>query len=224
MEPVAAAVFSFCLLGKRLTPADGMALAIIVAGILMLTSKGNLGGGRSSAAEAAAAEGDDHRVPVSTLLTMAAVSCNALRNVVIKKSGLIPPRRTLFTCSVAAGAIGASLMLLRFISRRWLDVLLLDREGGAEASAVAGAGQHGRWLSQSGVNAALCFVGYNFASFNLLASLTPVGHAVGNSVKRIVMFWSGIALLGEVMTARQLVGTAVALFGVAVYNVASKLR
>lgn len=224
MEPVAAAVLSYFLLGKRVAPGGVAALALIVAGILVLTCK-SLGGGGGLVVEGQGTGGGRYitgRILMSAAFTMAAVSCNALRNVVIKQGDPIPPHRTLFTCSVAAGAIGVALMLLRLMVRS-MDELLL---GGEDTAAESGenAPQYGAWLSMSGINAALCFVGYNFASFNLLARLSPVGHAVGNSVKRVVMFGSGIILMGEVMTARQLAGASVALVGVGAYNVAGKRK
>ena len=223
MEPVAAAVFSYFLLGKRVAPVGVAALASTVAGIVLLTSKARGGGStKDDGGDTDTGEGDHHsgsRVLVSAAFTMAAVSCNALRNVVIKKGDPIPPHRTLFTCSVAAGMIGVTLILVRGMIRSMDDLLL-----GGENGVLDAAAQYGSWLSMDGVNAAICFVGYNFASFNLLACLSPVGHAVGNSVKRVVMFGSGIVLMGEVMNVRQLAGAAVALFGVGVYNVAGRRK
>ena len=220
MEPVAAAVFSYFLLGKKVAPANATAFAIIVAGIMLLTSKATGGGGAGgNKDEGEATHTGASRILVSAAFTMAAVSCNALRNVVIKKGDPIPPHRTLFTCSVAAGVIGVTLMLVRSMIRS-MDRLLLGGDNGV----LDDAAQYGTWLSMDGVNAAICFVGYNFASFNLLACLSPVGHAVGNSVKRVVMFGSGIVLMGEVMNVRQLTGAAVALLGVGVYNVAGRRK
>lgn len=241
MEPVAAAVFSYLLLGKTASPASVVSFATIVVGILLLTSKGN-GGGSSKAVPVAEGGGiveevgnGGHysRILVSAVFTIAAVSCNALRNVLIKKSAPVPPQQTLFSCSVAAGVVGVALMLVR-LTMRSMDNLLLGQEDTAASMVAAQRGeatagldathssfedQYDTWLNVDGVNAALCFVGYNFASFNLLARLSPVGHAVGNSVKRVIMFASGMLLLGEVLTSRQLTGAVVALLGVMIYNV-----
>eukprot|EP00903_Cladosiphon_okamuranus_P011259 g10617.t1 len=218
MEPVVAGVFSYLLLGKRVASGGIMALAITVTGLLVLTSGGTSGGDTKDVGEATNTGGGGRRVLLSAAFTMAAVSCNSLRNVVLKKGDPIPPHRTLITCSVAAGTIGVTVLVVRCVISRIMDALLISGENGA-AGVEHGAAQYGSWLSMDGVNAALCFVGYNFASFNLLARLSPVGHAVGNSVKRVVMFGSGIVLMDEVMTARQLVGAAVALVGVGMYNV-----
>lgn len=235
MEPVAAAVFSYFLLGKTASTASVVSFATIVVGILLLTSKSD-GGGSSKAERGAGAElvgegGHYSRILVSAVFTVAAVSCNALRNVLIKKSDPVPPQQTLFSCSVAAGVVGIALMLVRLMMRSMEDVLQQENTAASMVSAggvqstgevgvahAVGENEYGSWLSMDGLKAALCFVGYNFASFNLLARLSPVGHAVGNSVKRVVMFASGMFFLGEVLTSRQLTGAAVALSGVLIYN------
>ncbi|CAM9285887.1 unnamed protein product [Ectocarpus fasciculatus] len=210
MEPVAAAVFSYFLLGKKCSAPRVVALATIVVGISLVTSKdnNNTGSGRSSSSS------DDY-VLVSAVFTMAAVCFNALRNVVIKKGDPIPPHHTLLACSAAATVVGVGLMLLR---SGLLVVGGLDEEKGQ--SSKSGHDLGASWFRMGGVNAALCFVGYNLASFNLLVRLSPVGHAVGNSCKRMLVFASGLLFLGEVMTVRQLGGTGVALFGVLAYNIA----
>eukprot|EP00752_Nemacystus_decipiens_P016187 g14474.t2 len=205
MEPVAAAVFSYLLLGKTCSGSRMAALATIVVGILILTFKGNNAGG------------DGGYIVISAVFTMAAVCCNALRNVVIKRGNPIPPHQTLFTCSAAATVVGIALMLLRLTFRSMDDLL---QRGGLGHGGYDGRDLVSSWVRMDGVNAALCFVGYNLASFNLLLRLSPVGHAVGNSCKRMVVFASGLLLLGEVMCVRQLGGTAVALAGVLAYNLA----
>ncbi|CBJ28751.1 conserved unknown protein [Ectocarpus siliculosus] len=218
-EPVAAVAFSHLILGKTVHRIKLASLAVIMAGIVLLTTKSTATAG--TAHEAAEEGGATPHSPVvlAAMFTMAAVCCNALRNVLIKKGDPVPPRQTLLACSLAAAAIGVSLMALRVVMRSMDDLLLGPAPGGVvEAADAAREGNGASWLSMEGVNAALCFVGYNLASFNLLAQLSPVGHAVGNSVKRVVMFGSGILLMGEVMTGRQLGGTAVALTGVLVYN------
>ncbi|CAM9316275.1 unnamed protein product [Ectocarpus fasciculatus] len=220
-EPVAAVVFSYIILGKTVHRIKMASLAVIMAGIVLLTTKSKPQAGTSH--EAAEEGGGTPHSPVvlAAMFTLAAVCCNALRNVLIKKSDPVPPRQTLLACSSAAAAIGVSLMVLRVVMRSMDDLLLGPAPGNVVEAADAARESNGTsWLSMEGVNAALCFVGYNLASFNLLAQLSPVGHAVGNSVKRVVMFGSGILLMGEVMTGRQLGGTAVALTGVLVYNIA----
>lgn len=211
MEPVAAAVFSYLLLGKKCSRIRVLAIVTIVTGIILLTSKHCGGGGGCDGGGG----GGGSAVLTSSFVTIAAVCCNALRNVVLKSGTPIPSHVTLYVCSVAATFVGLTIMLSRLVLE-----LIVGSEAAAVVRAETTASAHSGWLQPSGVHAALCFVGYNFASFNLLAYMSPVGHAVGNSCKRMLVFASGLLVLGEVMSAWQLAGAAVALGGVMAYNVA----
>lgn len=208
-EPAAAAILSYIFLGKRCSSSQVCAIVAIVTGVAVLTSSGN-GSGSSEDGN-----GGNPAVRVSATIALAAVCCNALRNVVIKTAAPVPPHQTLFACSVAATFIGFGLMFLRFLSGA---TLTLSTGGAADKTQV---GDKARDMFQiRGINAALCFVGQNFASFNILASLNPVGHAVGNACRYMLVFASGLLLLGEVMSPGQLGGAAIALVGVLTYNVA----
>ena len=157
------------------------------------------------------------------MIVVAAVCCNALRNVLIKKGDPIPPHQTLFACSVVSAIAGIGMMSLRLMFSVMDDLALVGarRDGDTARSSNGCSISEGGfdWLRVTGLNASLCFVGYNFASFNLLARLTPVGHAVGNSFKRVLVFAGGLMFLGELMNSRQLGGAALALAGVLAYNV-----
>lgn len=206
-EPAAAAILAYIVLGKRCSSSQVCAIIAIVTGVALLTSSGSSGSGDEN--------GDHPAVGVSATIALTAVCCNALRNVVIKTAAPVPPHQTLFACSVAATVIGAGLLLLRYISGA---TMALSTEGAADETQV---GDKARDMFQiRGVNAALCFVGHNFASFNILASLSPVGHAVGNACRYMLVFASGLLFLGEVMSPGQLGGAAIALIGVLAYNVA----
>eukprot|EP00903_Cladosiphon_okamuranus_P008896 g8515.t1 len=219
MEPVAAAAFSYLLLGKTCSGSRMAAITTIVAGVVLMTSTRDGSGVQEAMgkAEDRETDRDGGYTLISAVLTMSAVCCNALRNVVIKRGSPIPPHQTLLNCSAAATVIGATLMLLRFTFRSMDDIL---ETGSSCYGGDGGDDMASSWVRMDGVNAALCFVGYNLASFNLLLRLSPVGHAVGISCKRMVVSVSGLLLLGEVMSIPQLGGTAVALLGVLAYNVA----
>ncbi len=208
MEPVAAAALSYFLLGKGITRARGAALLVVMAGIWLLTSESKGGGGG----------GGNDRILLSAAFTTAAVGTNSLRNVAVKKGNPIPPHQTLLACSAAATLVGFGLALVRFVAKGMDDVLGQGCEGSPKGGGRGGGSSS--WIEVEGVTAALCYVGFQLASFNLLAFLSPVGHAVGNCCKRVLVFGSGIGLLGEVMSLRQLGGTGLALFGVLVYSVA----
>ncbi|CAN0506208.1 unnamed protein product, partial [Ectocarpus sp. 8 AP-2014] len=137
-EPVAAVAFSYLILGKTVHRVKLASLAVIMAGIVLLTTKS-----KSAAAgtvrEAAEEGGATPHSPVmlATMFTMAAVCCNALRNVLIKKGDPVPPRQTLLACSSAAAAIGVSLMALRVVMRSMDDLLLGPAPGGVVEAADA---------------------------------------------------------------------------------------
>ncbi|CAM9845666.1 unnamed protein product, partial [Sphacelaria rigidula] len=121
--------------------------------------------------------------------------------------------------NVAAAVVGAGLL----VSRLLLQASTMSPHV-TELSPLSDSDDSSSWLHLAGINAALCFVGHSFASFNLLAFLSPVGHAVGNSCKRILVCASVFIVLGEVMSWRQLAGTSVALCGVVGYNTAGLWR
>lgn len=211
LEPVAAAGFSRWLLGSTLSPRRIGAMGFIVAGlgILMLPNNWRAWAGGSKGAEdtrthdKSAADAELEFV-IPAVITACACCAVALRNVLLKgTSPPPPPPLTLLICSIVAAGIGSVGILSPWLPFCW------------------------QWAKQplllpSGVNASLCFVGYNLASFNLLSQLSPVGHAVGNASKRVCLFGTGL-MLGEdgSMSARQLTGASVAFIGLASYNLAS---
>lgn len=228
MEPVAAAVFSYMLLGRKCSSSRVAALITIVGGIILLTSRGSGGGEGGRAGGGGRGEGTraDSAVVDSAVIAVVAVCCNALRNVVLKKGDPVAPHQTLLACSTVAMVVGMVLLVLRVVFSAMVGMSGLATTAMQAVAVEAEQGSNGDqagWFHVNGVNAALCFVGYNFASFNLLARLNPVGHAVGNSCKRMLVFASGLLFLGEVMTVRQLGGATVALVGVLAYNVAGAL-
>lgn len=210
LEPVAAAGFSRWLLGSTLPPRRIGPLAVIVVGlgILMLPNKwpawtGRWGIGGDTRIDRGEAAHAELELAVPAVITACACCTIALRNVLLKGTDSPPPPPlSLLVCSVVAAIIGSVVLLLPWqpLSWEWAGRSLLD---------------------VSGVNASLCFVGYNLASFNLLSQLSPVGHAVGNASKRVCLFAVGL-MLGEdgPMSVRQVAGAFVAFIGLAGYNLA----
>lgn len=208
LEPVVATWFSRWLLGTRLSRARLVSVGVIVVGltILMLPS-GPLWWGYSQGktgrrvADPVGAEGLSTMIP--GIITACACCAVALRNICIKKmQPPPPPAHSLLVCSVVAAAVGSVVILIPWLPFCWEWA------------------PHSLFLP-SGLNASLCFVGYNMASFNLLSELSPVGHAVGNASKRVCLFATGL-VFGErdLMSPRQSVGALVAFVGLAGYNLA----
>lgn len=210
LEPVAAAGFSRLLLGSTLPPRRVAAVGVIVLGlgILMLPSHRPVWAGgwgeTKKDSHLVVSDGDGLELVIPAIMTACACCAVALRNVFLKGADpRPPPPLSLLVCSVVAAVVGSISMLMPWLpfSWEWAEKPL---------------------LLASGLNASLCFVGYNLASFNLLSELSPVGHAVGNASKRVCLFATGLLLVEEgSMSARQLAGASVALVGLASYNLAA---
>lgn len=212
LEPVAAALFSRWMLKSRLSSWSSASVTVIVAGLVFLLlpsgalqwlDRRTTEDGESSGKEDAG-ETTGEALALPAFITALACCCVALRNVSLKEADRpTPPPLSLFICSLAAALAGTIMLLLPFLPWSW------ERKGGS-------------LLQWSGVKASLCFVGYNLASFNLLVMLSPVGHAVGNSTKRVFLFASGLLMLGESATwsPQQVGGAFLAFTGVTCYYLA----
>ncbi|CAB1110699.1 unnamed protein product [Ectocarpus sp. CCAP 1310/34] len=97
---------------------------------------------------------------------------------------------------------------------------------GGRVSAVAEAAVRGQW-AEAFRRAVLAGVSFNLfydLTFRLLGQLHPVTHAVGNTIKRIVVIAAGaFAFGGDLGGARGVMGSALAVIGVLGYNL-SKAR
>ena len=215
LEPVAAVVLSRWLLGSRITPRRAASVVIIVLGLgifmmplpLLKWISENRGLDSVKGHSGSISWDTGVNLAIPALVTTCACCTVALRNVLLKGGNTLsppppPPLGLLVCCVVGAGA-GSLALLVTFLPFGW---------GGGGGSV----------LRMSGVNAALCFVGYNLASFNLLSELSPVGHAVGNASKRLCVLVTALYLLGEgkTITTTQLAGASLAFVGVMSYNLA----
>lgn len=194
-EAVPVALFSYLLLGRRSTGAKLVAMALMVIGTTMLMSRHGSTGDRG--------EGDNYAV-VAFFVIITALSFNAMRMVVLRMESQLPYRVTLFVFNAAAATVGLGIMLMRF---------LLARAGAVQ-------GDYGGWFLLSGLNATLCCLGYHFASCNLAGKLSPCGQALGQACRRVLMFASGLLLLGEAVSVKQFVGAVIVNAGALAFDMA----
>ena len=66
--------------------------------------------------------------------------------------------------------------------------------------------------------AALCFQLYQQLSFEVLSRVNPVTHSVGNSLKRVVVIAASVLIFRNPVSATNIAGTALAIFGVIMYG------
>jgi len=69
----------------------------------------------------------------------------------------------------------------------------------------------------------LSFYLYNEVSFYTLDSVHPITHAVGNTIKRVILILFSVIRFGTPMTTQSMIGSAVAIFGVFAYSIAKQV-
>merc|ERR1712100_77119 len=88
--------------------------------------------------------------------------------------------------------------------------------GGWSAAIAAGLTTKGLlWLMlMSGLNYYL----YNEMAFLCLGKVSPVTHAVGNTIKRVVIILASVVAFGTKLTPNGIIGSTVAIGGVLLYS------
>jgi solute carrier family 35 protein E1 len=61
---------------------------------------------------------------------------------------------------------------------------------------------------------------YNEISFWILGSISPITHAVGNTIKRVIIIFASILILKSPITNHGILGSAIAIFGTLMYSLA----
>ncbi|CAA2958249.1 phosphoenolpyruvate phosphate translocator 2, chloroplastic-like isoform X1 [Olea europaea subsp. europaea] len=74
------------------------------------------------------------------------------------------------------------------------------------------------------LSAGFCFHTYQQVSYMILQMVTPVTHAVGNCVKRVVVIVSSIIFFQTPVSPTNSLGTAIALVGVFLYSRAKRIK
>jgi solute carrier family 35 protein E1 len=70
------------------------------------------------------------------------------------------------------------------------------------------------------VASALFYYLYNEVAFLTLDNVAPVTHALGNTIKRVVIILASVIVFGTTMTAQGIIGSGVAIAGVLLYSIA----
>ena len=66
----------------------------------------------------------------------------------------------------------------------------------------------------------LFYYSYNEVAFLTLDNVAPVTHALGNTIKRVVIILTSVLVFGTKMTPNGIAGSAIAIFGVLLYSLA----
>jgi len=98
----------------------------------------------------------------------------------------------------------------------------LALEGGnivPTVKSLISAGQ-GKTLAVQTVLSALFYYLYNEVAFLALDNVAPVTHALGNTIKRVVIILTSVLVFGTKMTSQGILGSSIAIFGVLLYSLA----
>jgi solute carrier family 35 protein E1 len=61
---------------------------------------------------------------------------------------------------------------------------------------------------------------YNEVAFLALDSVAPITHALGNTIKRVVIILTSVVVFGTKLTGQGAVGSSIAILGVLLYSLA----
>mmetsp|Transcript_296 Transcript_296/g.396 ORF Transcript_296/g.396 Transcript_296/m.396 type:complete len:383 (+) Transcript_296:109-1257(+) len=100
--------------------------------------------------------------------------------------------------------------------------LALVLEGSKIQSVLQGiqAAGLGKTLGIQTVLSALFYYLYNEVAFLTLDKVAPVTHALGNTIKRVVIILASVVVFGTTMTTQGILGSAIAIGGVLLYSLA----
>ena len=85
--------------------------------------------------------------------------------------------------------------------------------------ALSAAGTLNTFIIQSFLTA-LLYYSYNEVAFLTLDNVAPVTHALGNTIKRVVIIITSVLVFGTKMTSQGVLGSSIAIGGVLLYSLA----
>jgi len=103
-------------------------------------------------------------------------------------------------------------------------VMLLTEGFVLMPATITGLGLDFNFIASRALFAALCFHSYQQVSYMILARVSPVTHSIGNCVKRVVVICTSIVFFATPVSRLNIIGTALALGGVAVYSQVKRLQ
>ena len=86
-------------------------------------------------------------------------------------------------------------------------------------AAIKAAGLSKTLYSQTLLSAIFYYL-YNEVAFLTLGNVAPVTHALGNTIKRVVIILASVIWLGSTMTPQGVFGSTLAIGGVLMYSLA----
>jgi solute carrier family 35 protein E1 len=112
--------------------------------------------------------------------------------------------------------------VMTILSTIMMIPITLAVEGSTMASslkALAAAGKMKQFAIESLI-AGIFYYAYNEVAFLCLDNVAPVTHALGNTIKRVVIIIASVLAFGTKMTSQGILGSSIAIAGVLLYSIA----
>lgn len=100
-----------------------------------------------------------------------------------------------------------------------ISLLLEGKQVIPTVQAIIKAGNGKTVLIETLLSAVFYYL-YNEVAFLALDNVAPVTHALGNTIKRVVIIITSVLVFGNVMTTTGALGSSIAIFGVLLYSLA----
>jgi solute carrier family 35 protein E1 len=99
--------------------------------------------------------------------------------------------------------------------------LVLETPGhvGATIAATTAAGVSMSYLVNMAVLSGLCFYFYNEVAFMALGRVQPITHAVGNTIKRVVIIVASVIAFKNPISPLGIFGSTITIFGTLLYSI-----
>jgi len=229
-EPVFSAVLSRIVLRTEISPAVSLTLVPIVAGVAIASAKelsftwvGFLSGLASnlfyqlrivlakvemSRPSDAGSEAGEDSTPSSPQSPSAHVDKEAQVLEASSSSSAAMSPANIFRILTIRAALQLTPLALLFEGRTVFSTWTGAVSSGAPVDYLVGN------LVVSGVSYYL----YNEVAFWILALVTPVTHAIGNTIKRVVIIFASILILKTPVNAQGILGSAIAIAGTLAYS------
>merc|ERR1719183_846110 len=197
-EPVVSAVLSFALLGAVSSWQTYLTLLPIVGGVALASLK------------------ELSFTWVGFIAAMGSNLSSALRGILAKKTmgGGVGENMT------EANLYGV-LTILAFIAMVPISLIIEPPAAvGAAISAAKASGLSASYLWTQSILAGAFYYLYNEVAFLALGRVNPVTHAVGNTIKRVVIIIASVIAFKTPISTLGVIGSTIAIFGTLLYSLA----
>uniref|UniRef100_A0A7S1XYR7 Sugar phosphate transporter domain-containing protein n=1 Tax=Phaeomonas parva TaxID=124430 RepID=A0A7S1XYR7_9STRA len=154
---------------------------------------------------------------VSFLNAMASNTAFSMRAIFSKKQMNAPMGE-----NMSAPNLYAVLTIMSFLGLAPLAGVIEGRKIGPAWDSALSAGLESSELTKKILMSGLSYYLYNEVAFLALNAVHPITHAVGNTIKRVVIIVASVIFFKTKMSMQSIIGSSIAIFGVLLYSLAKQ--